>query len=166
MASVVTHDLPPTAGYLANDHVRLRHSLGLLTESLEEEEAAANREQERWMQLLDERGLLGDDGDDDVEAAVLGLYRYLTATSSRVLNVALVDAVGDRRVQNQPGTWKEYPNWQIPLSGPDGEPLRMEEIYQLERPMRLAAVMNGFARVPAPWRPTSGRWAANEDRVP
>ena len=165
MASVVTHDLPPTAGYLANDHVRLRHSLGLLTESLEEEEAAANREQERWMQLLDERGLLGDDGDDDVEAAVLGLYRYLTATSSRVLNVALVDAVGDRRVQNQPGTWKEYPNWQIPLSGPDGEPLRMEEIYQLERPMRLAAVMNGFARVPAPWRPTSGRWASNEDRV-
>lgn len=153
MASVVTHDLPPTAGYLANDHVRLRHELDLLTESLEEEEAAANREQDAWMRLLDARGMLRDDGDDDVETAVLGLYRYLAATKSRVLNVALVDAVGDRRVQNQPGTWREYPNWKIPLSGTDGEPLMMEDIYQMPRPMRLAAVMNGFARVPNPWRP-------------
>ena len=31
LASVTTHDLPPTAGYLAGDHVRLRASLGLLT---------------------------------------------------------------------------------------------------------------------------------------
>lgn len=151
MASVVTHDLPPTAGYLANDHVKLRHELGLLTESLEEEEAAANREQELWMRRLDERGLLRDDGADEVETRVLGLYRYLTATGSRVLNVALVDAVGDRRVQNQPGTWKEYPNWQIPLSGADGRPLALEELFQAERPMRLAAVLNGFSRVPNPW---------------
>ena len=31
LASVTTHDLPPTAGYLAGDHVRLRDRLGLLT---------------------------------------------------------------------------------------------------------------------------------------
>ena len=31
LSSVTTHDLPPTAGYLAGDHVRLRESLGLLT---------------------------------------------------------------------------------------------------------------------------------------
>ena len=31
LSSVTTHDLPPTAGYLAGDHVRLRDSLGLLT---------------------------------------------------------------------------------------------------------------------------------------
>ncbi len=154
MASVVTHDLPPTAGYLANAHVKLRHELGLLTESLEQEEAAAAREQHVWLNRLTERGLLLDDTDDEVEAQVLGLYRYLTATRSRVLNVALVDAVGDRRIQNQPGTKKEYPNWQIPLSGPDGRPLMLEELYEMERPMRLAAVINGFSRVPNPWRPT------------
>ena len=34
LASVTTHDLPPTAGYLAGDHVRLRHQLGLLTRPL------------------------------------------------------------------------------------------------------------------------------------
>lgn len=151
MGSVVTHDLPPTAGYLAKDHVKLRHRLGLLTESLDVEEAAADREQQLWVDRLDERGLLHDDGDDEVESQVLGLYRYLTATNSRVLNVALVDAVGDRRVQNQPGTWKEYPNWQVPLSGPDGRPLLLDDLYAMERPMRLAAVMNGFSRVPSPW---------------
>lgn len=156
MASVVTHDLPPTAGYLAKNHVRLRHELGLLTESLEEEEAAADREQLHWMQRLEERGLLLDDTTDEVEAKMLGLYRYLTATRSRVLNAALVDAVGDRRVQNQPGTWKEYPNWRIPLSDPDGKPLMLEDLYQMEPPMRLAAVMNGFTRVPSPWRTTIG----------
>ena len=37
LASVTTHDLPPTAGYLAGDHVRLRDSLGLLTRPVEEE---------------------------------------------------------------------------------------------------------------------------------
>ncbi|GAA2179017.1 4-alpha-glucanotransferase [Brooklawnia cerclae] len=153
MGSVVTHDLPPSAGFLAKDHVKLRGSLGLLTESLDEEMAQADRELAMWSQRLRERGLLADDGDDPVETEVLGLYRYLMSTRARVLNVALVDAVGDRRVQNQPGTWKQYPNWQIPLSGPDGRPVLLEEIYQLERPMRLAAVMNGFSRAPGPWRP-------------
>ena len=154
LASVVTHDLPPSAGYLAKDHIRLRHDLGLLTESLEVEEAAADAEQANWLQRLTELGLLrAGEGEDRVEDQVLALYRYLTGTSSRVLNVALVDAVGDRRVQNQPGTWKEYPNWQVPLSGPDGRPLLLEEIYQQTRPMRMAAVLNRFSQVPAPWRP-------------
>lgn len=155
MGSVVTHDLPPTAGYLAKDHVKLRHELGLLTESLAAEEAQADCELRLWMDRLDQRGLLHDDVPDDVEAAVLGLYRYLVTTGCRVLNVALVDAVGDRRVQNQPGTSTQYPNWQIPLSDADGRSLRLEDLYQLARPMRLAAVMNGFSRVPSPWRPVT-----------
>lgn len=152
MGSVVTHDLPPAAGFLAKEHVLLRSELGLLTESLDQEMALADRELAMWSQCLRERGLIADDGDDPVESEVLGLYRYLVSTKARVLNVALVDAVGDRRVQNQPGTWKQYPNWKIPLSGPDGRPLTLEDIYQMERPMRLAAVMNGFARAPGPWR--------------
>src|SRR5690606_40845067 len=32
LATVTTHDLPPTAGYLAGEHVDLRERLGLLTE--------------------------------------------------------------------------------------------------------------------------------------
>ncbi|WIY83331.1 4-alpha-glucanotransferase [Propionimicrobium sp. PCR01-08-3] len=151
MASVTTHDLPPTAGYLDKEHVRLRHELGLLTESYEKEEADAEREQEAWIGRLDERGLFTDDVDDDTEAKVLALYRYLTITDAKVLNVALVDAVGDYRIQNQPGTWREYPNWQIPLSGPHGEPITLEDLYRMERPMRLASVLNGYSWVPSPF---------------
>jgi 4-alpha-glucanotransferase len=54
-----------------------------------------------------------------------------------------VDAVGDRRTQNQPGTIDEYPNWRVPLAGPDGRPLLLEEVVTSERAARLAAVLRG-----------------------
>ena len=162
MASVTTHDLPPTAGYLALDHVRLRSELGLMTESLAEELAKAEDDQRTVLDYLREHGYLDENPavdpdnpqlpDSEVEAQMLGLYRYLTATASRVLNVALVDAVGDRRTQNQPGTIDEYPNWRVPLSNPAGEPILLEDVYEAEAPMRLAAVMNGFTLAPEPWR--------------
>lgn len=151
MAAVTTHDLPPTAGYLRKDHVKLRNELGLLTVPVEQEEQAAEQEQAGWMNVLAERDLIKQDTNDHVEDQVLALHRFLVQTNSRVLNVALVDAVGDRRVQNQPGTWKEYPNWQVPLSGTDGRPVFLDEIFAMERPMRLAAVMNGWANVPQPF---------------
>ena len=37
LATVTTHDLPPTAGYLAGEHIDLRERLGLLTRSLDGE---------------------------------------------------------------------------------------------------------------------------------
>ena len=151
MASVNTHDLPPTAGYLDKSHVRLRHDLGLLTESLEEEERAAEEEQERWMAYLRAAGALDEAMADVTEAKVLGLYRMLARTPSRVLCATLVDAVGEERIQNQPGTIDEYPNWRVPLGGADGRPLLLEDIYAMERPMRLAAVLNGSMRPLAPW---------------
>ena len=56
LASVTTHDLPPTAGFLAGDHVRLRHRLGLLTRTLEEETAADDAERESWLAEVRGRG--------------------------------------------------------------------------------------------------------------
>jgi 4-alpha-glucanotransferase len=151
LASVTTHDLPPTAGYLAGDHVKLQHRLGLLTESLDAELAVATAEREAVIAGLRERGLLEGD-DPDTEEIVLAMHRFLVATPSRVLCAALTDAVGDRRTQNQPGTSTEYPNWRVPLSGPDGEPLALEDLYTNERSFRLATVMNDFA---APLPPPS-----------
>ena len=58
LSSVTTHDLPPTAGYLAGDHVRLRDSLGLLTRPVEEELAADRAERAAWMAELRRVGLL------------------------------------------------------------------------------------------------------------
>ncbi len=141
LASVTTHDLPPTAGYLAGDHVRLRNDLGLLTRSLADELEADRVEQTAWLDWLRSRGLLGDDADPD--ETVSALHRALTFAPSRLRCLALTDAVGDRRTQNQPGATEGYPNWQVPLTGPDGEPLLLEDVFSSERAAALAEIMRG-----------------------
>jgi 4-alpha-glucanotransferase len=138
LSSVTTHDLPPTAGYLAGDHVRLRESLGLLTRPVEAELESGRAEQAAWMAELHRVGLLADVAESDPEQIVLALYRYLGRTPSRLLGVALTDAVGDRRTQNQPGTTDEYPNWRVPLTGPDGRQVMLEEIFTDPRAANLA----------------------------
>ncbi|MCB5293802.1 4-alpha-glucanotransferase [Arthrobacter sp. SO3] len=120
LTSVNTHDLPPTAGYLAGEHVTLRESLGLLQRPVAEERAEAAAEQQAVFGLLRERGLLPVAGHQDVQRTVEALYAFTTLTPSSLLGVALVDAVGETRTQNQPGTSTQYPNWRIPLAGPRG----------------------------------------------
>ncbi len=149
LASVTTHDLPPTTGYLAGDHVRLRAALGLLTRPLEEELAVDEAERESWRQELHHLGLLAEPA--GLEETVLALHRFLTLTPARLLGVALTDAVGERRIQNQPGTLGEYPNWRMPLSGADGTPVWLEDVFTSARAARLAAVFE-----PPPGRPAGG----------
>jgi 4-alpha-glucanotransferase len=145
LSSVTTHDLPPTAGYLEGEQVRLRDSLGLLTRPVEEELAAAEAERAAWVAELHRVGLLAKHA--DVEHTVLALYQYLGRTPSRLLGVALTDAVGDRRTQNQPGTTDEYPNWRVPLSGPDGEPVMLEDVFDDPRAIALADAMHAETAV-------------------
>ena len=140
LASVTTHDLPPTAGYLAGDHIRLRAELGLLTRSVEDELAVGDAAQSAWFATLEQLGLLAP-GERGTEPVVLALHRYLLRTPSVLRGVALTDAVGDRRTQNQPGTTDEYPNWRVPLSGPDGTPMLLEDVYDDPRVTRLLAAM-------------------------
>jgi 4-alpha-glucanotransferase len=137
LASVTTHDFPPTAGYLAGDQVRLQHQLDLLEGDLDEELATARAEVDRWLEEVRRSGLL-DDSESDTEDVVRALHRYLALTPARLLCVALTDAVGDRRTQNQPGTSDEYPNWRVPLAGPDGVPLPLEEVFTSSRAAALA----------------------------
>jgi 4-alpha-glucanotransferase len=136
LASVTTHDLPPTAGYLAGDHVRLRASLGLLTRPVDEELAVDRAERDAWLGELRRVGLLPP-GEADVETTVTALHAYLLRTPSRLRCVALTDAVGDRRAQNQPGTIDEYPNWRVPLSDPSGRPLLLDDVIASPRAAAL-----------------------------
>ncbi len=139
LSSVTTHDLPPTAGYLAGEHVRLRQQLGLLTRPVDEELADDRAEQAAWLDELRRVGLLGEDpGVDDI---VVALYRYLGRTPSRLLGLALADAVGDLRTQNQPGTTDEYPNWRVPLSSPDGRRLLLEDVFSDPRAAALCQAL-------------------------
>ncbi|HMR48963.1 MAG TPA: 4-alpha-glucanotransferase [Arachnia sp.] len=148
MASVTTHDLPPTAGYLAGEHVYLRERLGLLTEPLDEELAAAKDEQRAWIDRLVGYGLLKSDHAGDHGEVMLALHRYLLATPSRILLASLADAVGERKTQNMPGTSDEYPNWRVPLHDASGRRISLEEVFAAELPRRLAAVMNGIPQQP------------------
>jgi 4-alpha-glucanotransferase len=139
LSSVTTHDLPPTPGYLAGEHVRLRDELGLLTRPADEELAADRTQQQAWLEELRRVGYLGEDPSAD--EVVAALYRYLGRTPSRLLALSLADAVGDLRTQNQPGTTDEYPNWRIPLRDPDGRKMLLEDVFVDPRAGALAAVL-------------------------
>ena len=138
LAAVTTHDLPPTAGYLAGEHIRLRAELGLLTRTVEEERRVDRADQQSWLDLLVGRGWLHGQGGADEEATVLALHRALATTPSRLLGVALTDAVGERRAMNQPGTDDEYPNWRMPLTDGAGVPVLLEDLFGSARADRLA----------------------------
>jgi 4-alpha-glucanotransferase len=113
----------------------------VLTRPLDEELALDEAERAGWLDNLRAHGLLAPDA--DVEATVEALHRYLTLTPARMLNVALTDAVGDRRAQNQPGTTNEYPNWRVPLTDADGHPVLLEDVFTSERARALFQTFQG-----------------------
>ena len=141
LATVTTHDLPPTAGYLRSDHVRLRHELGLLTRDVDEEMAVDAAERQAWVDVLADRGLLEPGA--PVEQTVEALHRLLMWSPSRLIGVSLTDMVGDRRTQNQPGTTDEYQNWRVPMTGADGTVLTVEDVIADPRSATLPRVVGG-----------------------
>jgi 4-alpha-glucanotransferase len=141
LASVTVHDLPPTAGYLAGEHVRIRDELGLLTRPAEEELAESNAQIAEWRALCVDRGWMPADGTD--EDLIVALHRLVAASPSILVGVALTDAVGDRRAQNQPGTDKEYPNWRVPLTDSSGRAVLIEDLPDMPLLRRLVAAVAG-----------------------
>ncbi|MEW2297411.1 4-alpha-glucanotransferase [Streptomyces sp. NPDC006743] len=176
LATATTHDLPPTAARLTGEHVALRHRLGLLTCSLEEERAEAAADAEEWLALLGELGLLQEAGHDEagqdghqaggqaghhaadrvgdrggagkeaaaearIEAGIRAVHRFLLRTPARMVGLWLPDAVGDRRPQNLPGTWYEYPNWRLPVADAEGRPVTLEDLAAAPRLHALTDVL-------------------------
>lgn len=135
LASVSTHDLPPTAAYLRGDHVTLREQLGLLTEPPEVVRAQARAERDAFVGLLRERGWVGEQPTD--EQIIAGLNRLALNTPALLVSVALTDAVGELRTQNQPGTHTEYPNWQVPLTDDGGAAVLIDNLFDHPRAARL-----------------------------
>jgi 4-alpha-glucanotransferase len=139
LSSVTTHDLPPTAGYLAEEHVALRERLGLLTEPVAQVRRAARLEREAMVAALRTRGLVGDDPSE--REVVEALHRYVLATPSVLVGVSLADAVGERRAQNQPGTDQEYPNWRVPLADGAGRLVLLDDLLDNPRWRSLVAAL-------------------------
>lgn len=137
LSTVTTHDLPPTAGYLAEEHVALRERLGLLAEPIEKVRHDARTERERFAGAAEGLGLLPAEASE--QQVVEALHRYVARTPSVLLGVALTDAVGDRRTQNQPGTDQEYPNWKVPLADGDENVVLVEQLADHPRLRSLVA---------------------------
>lgn len=148
LASVTVHDLPPTSGYLREEHVRIRHALGLLARDVDDERAAARAERAAWAQLLRECGWLGWDvnldTDEGVHAFVVALHRAVAASDARLIGVSLPDVFGDRRAQNQPGTDREYPNWCVPITDGNGHAVTIDDLF--DAPALLAPFASAVTR--------------------
>ncbi len=127
LASVTVHDLPPTAGYLTGEHVRIRDELGLLARPVAEERASDDAATREWIDLMVRRGWLAD-ADADVDDRVVALHRVVAASPARLVGIAVPDLVGDVRAQNQPGTDQEYPNWRVPLTDRHGDAVALEDL--------------------------------------
>ena len=134
LATVGTHDMPPASAFLTGEQVTIRAGLGLLTQPEAAERAAARTEAARWLRTLARAGLLAGPGavsgmaGTTPEEFTVALYAYLTRTPAVLIGVSLAEAAGERRPQNLPGTVDEYPNWRIPLTGADGEPVLLEDL--------------------------------------
>ena len=141
LATVTTHDLPPTAGYLAGEHIELRDRLGLLTRPVEEEAALDLADRSAVLSLLVRLGLL--DAEATERERVEALHAFLPMTPAKLLGVSLADAVGDRRAMNQPGTCdREYPNWRLPLADGIAQPVLLEQVMTSVRASSLAKVVS------------------------
>lgn len=136
LATVTTHDLPPTAGFLAAEHIDLRHELGLLTRPVAVERELADQDRQKVLDMLVDRGLLRPEAQE--AEIVEALHRFLSWTPAKLLGVAVPDLTGDHRAMNQPGTDEEYPNWRLPLAGPDGKPVLLEDLMTSRWARRLA----------------------------
>lgn len=147
LASVTTHDMPPTAGYLAFEHVKIREELHLLTDSVESFQKAASAERDAMMKMLLDGGWISKDAaenvEDHVQEIVEAMHAIMRTSPSLLLQVALVDAVGEKRSQNQPGTSTEYPNWRIPLADKDGNVVHTGDVFKSQRVLNMAAIMRG-----------------------
>ena len=139
LATVGTHDMPPVTGFVHGDHIVLRDRLGLLTRPFAEEAEDHRRQLHDWLTLLHAEKLLttppaeimqalSDGSTVYDELIVTALHGLLARTPARLRGISLADAVGERRTQNQPGTTDEYPNWRVPLAGPDGSPVFLDDL--------------------------------------
>lgn len=155
LTTVTTHDLPPTAGYLNGEHVRVRAELGVLSTSVEEELGHATDDIAAMVEALYRNGMIGSDLSGRVRAhtdpaadiftaeetteLVVGLHAYCAGAPSVLVAASLVDLVGDRRAINVPGTALEYPNWQLPLTNAHGERVFLEQCLTTELARRVFA---------------------------
>ena len=144
LASVTTHDLPPTAGVPRG---RARAAARTSSACWPRRTRRSSRRAQRRPGRLGGRCCRpaaccapGAGADEVVEA----LHRLIARRRPRGCScISLADAVGDRRAQNQPGTDQEYPNWRVPLTDGAGDPVLVDDLPGNALLRRLVATITG-----------------------
>jgi 4-alpha-glucanotransferase len=121
-----------------------RLALDLLVRPEAEERAEAAQIVDDWIAALVGQGLLpADGGRPSADAFTAALYGYLALTPARLIGVNLAEAAGEVRSQNMPGTSTQYPNWKLPLCGPSGDPVLLDDLASNARVRRVAEAASG-----------------------
>ena len=126
LAAVTTHDLPTVAGLWSGSDQRSMDAAGLHPNL-----AASRAIMERMSHLTGVRA------GGPPELAVLGAYRALCRSPSRLLAATLEDALVVAERPNMPGTVDEWPNWSIALPG------GLEGLRRSKSAGQLAGIMSG-----------------------
>lgn len=147
LATLNTHDMHPTAGYLNLADIELSEELGLLDSDPHEVYTGERTNRQDVLKTVAEAGHLEPTDTmvgtiDDVWPVTVGLHSYLSRTAAQLVGVSLADVVGERRTQNKPGTSDEYPNWTLPLTDGSGTPVMLDDLDGGDRLPVIARIMN------------------------
>jgi 4-alpha-glucanotransferase len=124
LVSFSTHDLPTFAGWTQGLDLAVKRSLGINPGESHEDRVSALA---AMRSALSARGIPAMD--------FLSVTKYLAATPSRLLVVALEDALQVKDQVNMPGTINEHPNWRRRL------PVRLEDLKHQPSLAAVAAIM-------------------------
>ena len=148
LATATTHDLPPLAGWAVARDIDSWERTGLMGADWAAAARTSRRvDVTRLVEALQRNGELDGAGAEALhrtvdarapdpsryDPLVRAVYRYLGKTGSRLVLVALDDALAEFEQVNLPGTFFEYPNWRR-KNGSD-----LEHIASDERIAALAA---------------------------
>jgi 4-alpha-glucanotransferase len=126
LATATTHDVPPIAGWAVGRDIDSWDRTGLMPADWSQAARSARRvDVSRLLDALQRSGELDDaafeaahrtvdarsEDPSSYDELVRAVYRYLAKTPSRLVVVALDDALAEFEQVNLPGTFFEYPNW-------------------------------------------------------
>ena len=130
LSAVSTHDLPTVVGLWNESDLAKQYKLGLKPN--EESTKEIKSRLKTMAELAD---------DSPVEEVIIGAYRLLSETPSRIVTAALDDAAAVEERPNIPATSSDQnPNWSLAL------PLTLEEVMASELPRRIAQTLRRPAK--------------------
>ncbi|MBI4220513.1 MAG: 4-alpha-glucanotransferase, partial [Chloroflexi bacterium] len=110
-AFVNTHDMATFKSFWTGKDVELRQNLRIVDPGQARSEARDKLRIKRSVTVFLQRQGLLSDRDDEPEAVLRALLRYLAASPAAFLLINLEDLWLEESPQNVPGTVDEHPNW-------------------------------------------------------